>query len=208
MTSKREVVEGWAKFLNPLTLRANLLTASIFLTAYESLMQCIVDQLQGFYCTGFDPDGLTYSDSYRRNVLARHKEKLTASLLWFQESGAIDQADIDLVDRIRKHRNEIAHELWKFMATAKHNVDIKLIEEMCGLVVKIDRWWIRNIELDVNPDFDHMDKSAIPDDQIQSGRMIFLEMMIRIAAAEDDTTSLKFYHEVMAAVGEPVSVGE
>lgn len=203
-TSQREVVEGWAKFLNPLTLRSNLLTASIFLSAWESLTQSIVDQLQGFYCTGFDPNGLTYSDSYRENVLSRHKEKLTASLLWFQESGAIDQADIELVDRIRIHRNEIAHELWKFMATAKHNVDIQLIVGMCGLVAKIDRWWIRNIELDVNPDFDDLDKSAIPDDQIQSGRMIFLEMMIRVAAAEDDASSMKFYHDVMAAVGEPI----
>jgi len=45
------------------------------------------------------------------------KDRLHASCLWFRKMGAIDDGDINTIREIRKHRNDIAHELPKYIAT-------------------------------------------------------------------------------------------
>jgi len=44
-------------------------------------------------------------------------------------------------------------------------VNMQLLDSIHSLIGRIERWWIREIEMDVDPDYDHTDKSAIPDHQ-------------------------------------------
>lgn len=191
------------KFLNPQSLRENLITASIYLAAWETFKSGVIGHLEGFYMVGFDREGYKCGDDYESRVLARDKSRLRASLLWFQESGVVDDQDLALVKRANDHRNKIAHELPAFVAKAGHDVDIGLLGELCTLLSKIDRWWIRNIEVPTNPDFDDQDVDAIPDSEIHSGIMLFLTMMFNVAAG-DESSSNKFYDEFvkMSAKGE------
>lgn len=189
---------SWAKFLNPETLRDNLIAASIFLSAYEMLCASIIDQIRDFYSFGFDEDGAIVDEAYRNKVLALHKSRLQASMLWLRENSVISDADLDLLDAIRKHRNELAHELPKFISEDDANINIRLLGAICELVTKIDRWWIREVEVPTNPDFDGCDVRV---EDILSGRMLFIQMMVQIASGEDSSAYWEEFQKQMAMIG-------
>jgi hypothetical protein len=189
-----DYLRSWAKFLHPKVLRGNLISVSLYLVAWETFEHGVMDYLEGFFCHGFDEKGLLLDDSYKKEVLSRDKSPFRASLMWFKESGAIDDSDFEIADRARQHRNDIAHKLPEFISTKGREVDVALLGDMCRLMDKIDVWWIRNIEIPTNSDFDGQDVDSIPDSEIQSGRMMFLGMIFRIAT-EEDSEAIKYYEE-------------
>jgi hypothetical protein len=189
--SRNRALESWEQFLNPQELRYGLIGASLYLTAWETLKAAVIDRVRDFYWCGFDENGDKTSPEYETRVLARSKSKLKASLLWFQEAGAIDEADIQRVERVRELRNDIAHHLPEFI-TGQREVQAERLIHLCEFVGKIERWWLRNVELPINPDFDDQDISAIPDSEMMSGRMIFLRLLFEIATG-DEEESMKYY---------------
>jgi hypothetical protein len=82
---QRDAFESWAKFLNPRTLKSNLIIASLFLAAYETLRSAIIEHIRGFYTNGFNQNGWIIDTKYQTDVLSRHNSPLRASLLWFRE---------------------------------------------------------------------------------------------------------------------------
>jgi hypothetical protein len=181
-TQRDHILESWDKFLHPQLLKGNLIVASLFLAAYETFIMSVVCQLKGWYSMGFGDDPCKL---YQESVLSLHKKQLQASLLWFQNMGAIDDSDIDLAKRITDHRNELAHELPRFLATADSAINLELLRSISYLVSKIDRWWIREIEIPCYADLDSKDVDAVSDDEIHSGNMLFLQMMIEIATGDE-----------------------
>lgn len=65
--------QSWERFLNPETLRSNLIVASIFLAAYEILRQSIIERIRDFYIKGFDSSGFTVDPG---NALRLRREQL------------------------------------------------------------------------------------------------------------------------------------
>ncbi len=181
-TPQDQVYRSWAKFLNPESLRGNLITASIFLTAYELLRNLVIDRIHDLFTCEFNKHGGVISQDYKGKVLSLDKSPLRASLLWLKEVSAIDDTDIELVDEIRKHRNELAHDLPKFIATADAEINVNLLGDIYELLTKIDRWWIKEVDIPTNPDFDGQE---VADDEIQSGMMLCMQMMLRIATDEN-----------------------
>lgn len=181
--------ESWIKFLDPTSLKENLIKASLFLAAYETLRNSVIEQIRSFFSSGFDEHGPTISSRYQSEVLSRHKSPLRASLLWLLDMGVISNLDIDMVDHIRKHRNALAHDLPSFISTIDAQIDSELINSICALVTKIDRWWVREFEIPVNREFDN---KIIEDFEITSGNMLFLQLMIHIATSSH-TEAQEFY---------------
>ena len=165
---------SYCKLLDPEILRSNLLAIGAYLVAYELLNESIVDQLRSFFTIGDASD----ATRYERNVLHLDKSPFRASMLWFQQNGTIDDADISLMNEIRRHRNELAHEIPKFLATAENELNVKLFQGVLELISKVDRWWIRNIEMDCNSEFDEVDRDSIPDEQLTSGRMFLMQLIL------------------------------
>ncbi|MEL6358184.1 MAG: hypothetical protein AAFQ37_14775 [Bacteroidota bacterium] len=56
-TAKEQVRQSWEKFLNPSVVRSNLITASLFLTAYELLQDSVVARIRDFFSVDFDENG-------------------------------------------------------------------------------------------------------------------------------------------------------
>ncbi len=190
--SRESAQESWKKFLNPDSLRFNLTVASIYLAAWETFRRSVIGRVESFYLVGFDENGLKFSEAYQSRVVSRDKSPFRASMLRLLEQGAINEVDIGLADRSREHRNEIAHDLPRYIASAQHNVDVQLLVDLCQLMNKIDVWWIRNVEIPTNPDFDDQDVDAIPDSEIKSGNMIFMEIMLNIASGNEDVSRQLF----------------
>jgi hypothetical protein len=109
---ERQAIRGWAKLLNPQVLKDNLIVASLFLAAYETLRTSIIDQIRSFYWCGFNDQGDMISPNYQAEVLSLDKSVLRASLFWLKSNGVIDDSDINRVQEIRLHRNELALEKW------------------------------------------------------------------------------------------------
>ncbi|MFO0799103.1 MAG: hypothetical protein U0804_16670 [Gemmataceae bacterium] len=179
---KDQVHRGWAKFLNPESLRGNLIAASIYLAAFEVLQSSVIDRIRGFFSNDFKDGKPLESEDYRSHCLALAKSPFRASLLWLKKMSAISDDDIALVDRIREHRNAIAHNLPEFLGTADTEVNVQLLANIHELVAKIDRWWIQEVDMTISPEYDGRE---IPADQISSGNMLFIQMMLQIATGEE-----------------------
>ncbi len=179
---RQQARRAWAKFLDPEVLRSNLIVASIFLAAYETLRTSIIDRIRSFFTFEFRNGEWVAGGDYQTKCLALDKSPLRASLLWLKQMSAIDDADIARVDSIREHRNELAHDLPKFLGTADAEVNVQLLVGIYELVSKIDRWWIRYVDMSTDPEFDGRE---VADEDITSGNMLFMQVMLRTATGED-----------------------
>jgi hypothetical protein len=182
--------DSWLKFLNPESLRSNLLSASLYLAAYEILRSSLIDQIRSFFETGWSVDsGETIDPRYQTTVLSLAKSPLRASALWLQQNGVIDENDITKLDTVREHRNAVAHDLPKFVSSIDAHVDVSLFESIFELVTKVDRWWIGEVEIPTNPEYDGRE---IDHDGIQSGNMIFLRVLVEVATGKPEEA--EFYY--------------
>jgi hypothetical protein len=76
----------------------------------------------------------------------------------------------------------LAHDLPRFLGTADAEVNSLLLCGIYDLVTKIDRWWIREFEMAIDAEFDGCD---VADEDITSGNMLFIKMMLEIATGKD-----------------------
>jgi len=173
-----EIKNGWEEFLNPDVLRPKLISASIFLAAYALLLDTVIDRIASFYSTGLPKKGDQVDAKYKEEVLSRNSSPLYASLSWLQENKAIDEKDLLEFEHIKNSRNQVAHELYKI---ASDNISPDFLEQfpiLMALINKIERWWIINFEIPVNPD---MDGKEIEESGIVPGSIIILQIMLDIA---------------------------
>ncbi len=186
MDSKRErACRSWEKFLDPDDLKANLVRASVYLSSYELLKRAVVENPRGFFNMGHSPIGQD-SPEYKADVIALYpKDRFHASCLWFRQMQAIDDDDVTVIEQIRTHRNDIAHELPKYLADSQFAVNMQLLDSIHFMVGKIERWWIREIEMGSHSEFDHVDRDAIPDNEIQGGNMIMMDLIHKIIHGQD-----------------------
>ena len=66
----------------------------------------------------------------------------------------------------------------------------KNFQEMATLLRKIEVWWIKEVEIPTNPDFD--DKE-ISEDEIVPGRSVSLQLLCDIALGDESKS--RFYFE-------------
>jgi len=186
-----ETRKSWEKFLHPESLRGNLIAISLFIAAFEMFKDRVLEKPKTFFSDGFNQNGQIINKKYKSEVLSKSKSSLYASLLWFKEMGAIDGTDIETFDNIRKHRNEVTHELLSFISDAKKNLDVEKFQKLVGLLSKIEKWWIINFELAIDPDIapDNVDP-----DGVIPGPILGLQLMLDIALGNEPEEGY-YYHE-------------
>jgi hypothetical protein len=177
-----KVAANWQKFLNPKQLRTNLQLASLFLAAWELLRGAIVTDTKEFFCLSYCNGKWVPEPEYKAEVLARDNDLLTASCLWLKHMGAIGDDDLHKIKTIRKHRNELAHELPEFLSSVDREIDVKLFADMYALLSKVDHWWFVNLHAAMDPDLRDKD---IDEQRIESGRMISLWIIIQVVSGNE-----------------------
>lgn len=174
--------ESWEKFLNPESLKNNLIAISLFITAFEMFKDRVIEKPETFFTNGFDEKGLIVDGRYKSEVLSLSKSKLYASLLWLKSMDAIEQMDITTFDAIRQHRNQVAHEPMEFLANATRNFDPSMFKNLISLLSKIEKWWFVNFELSIDPDM-------LPDganaEDVVPGPIWSLQLMLEIALGNE-----------------------
>jgi hypothetical protein len=183
---KTEVEASWEKFLNPDSLKQHLLAGGIYLAAYEMFKKSLVGQPRDFFWSGIENGKEIIDPKYQTEVLSLDKNHIfNASALWWKKHGVLTDDDILLAQDIRKHRDEIAHDIPRFLGTADGVIRLDLLEGIFTTLSKIDKWWIQEVEIPTNPDLYNRQFTNEELDGVMSMNMVLLSMMIPIAFGDD-----------------------
>jgi hypothetical protein len=169
------------KFLNPNAIKNNLMLSALYLAAYEILKVAIIDNIKNFFYFEYRNGKAIPSKRYKKEVIKMHKDLLYASCLWLERNEIITKSEVEEIERIRKHRNQIAHELPKLLANPDLNLNIAYFLRIRELLKKIELWWVQNVEIPTNPDFDNED---VNEGDIYPGRVVVLDHVISVALAD------------------------
>lgn len=175
--------DQWEKFLDPDVLRPSLFIATMFITTFEILKDTIIDKIREFYIIGLDENGPNVSPNYHSDVLSKHKSPLYASLQWLQENNAINNEDLKTFEQLKKTRNLLAHQLFAVVTgqvTSAHEAEF---DALVTLLRKIGVWWVVNVEIPTNPDFDGQE---IDEEEIVPGAVLSLQMLIQVASGNTE----------------------
>jgi hypothetical protein len=175
---------SWEKFLNPLSLRQNLVAASVFLVAYEMLRQALIGHLRSFFGNNWTLDEVCeVTPEYRENVLSLEKKEIVACAKWFRLHGGLEDDDLVTLKDITDQRNVIAHELPAIVFSNEKNISAIHLRSIYILTAKVDNWWLREIEIPTNPECDGMSDEEI--ERSSSLRVMLMSMLVELAEGDD-----------------------
>ena len=137
-------------------MRDSMVQAGLYLLGYELLRSSIVQGVKDFFTNGWDAEkGPILSEGYQQ-MLDQVPEGTqgrveAASMRWLVKVSAITEDEAKELQRIRGHRNKIAHQLPTLMLTWKEGsqgLDLGLLHRVPYFLDKIDRFWA-TIDMDV-----------------------------------------------------------
>lgn len=174
-------------FFNPDILKQNLIIASLFIAVFDNFKANIINKVKYFYFSGIK-DGVEQFKDYEQDVLNKVKPKnnkqIKATLLWLKENEFITEAEEILFAEFTNTRNKLAHEMNRMLIDGFSEEIYKLYAEMINLFSKIERKWIIDIEIPINPpDIPYED---INWDGITSINFEFIKIMTDIAFTGND----------------------
>lgn len=188
--------DRWERFLDPDVVRPSLFLATMFVTTFEILKNCAVDRIKDFYSNGFDQAGPIVSPDYQQKVVSRNKSILYASLDWLKEYEVIDDHDLETFEQLKKTRNQLAHQLFDVVTGQVESDHQAQFEILVELLRKIEVWWVINVELATNPDYDDQE---IDKEGIVPGAILSLQMLIQVATG--NTELLEAWRKARAGRG-------
>jgi hypothetical protein len=173
--------KNWEKVLNPASVKSNLISAALFIAAFETLKSSIVSWNRRYNSIG-DPENLTSTNKPEAGGFSSpDNPSLVSAVKNLVEMGVFNDEDARILDELRRHRNELAHELLKFIVSTDHSISVESLHLCHALVAKLDRWWIMNIEVPLNPEFDGCPPE---ENSVHSGNMMILGLIIDIALGQ------------------------
>lgn len=175
--------DKWERILDPEVVRPSLFLATMFITTFEILKGSIVDDVRSFYTNGFDQHGPTVGAAYQSEVLSKNKSPLYASLQWLRENDAIDDDDLTTFEKIKITRNQLAHQLFDVVTGQVESAHETQFTDLVGLLRKIGVWWVVNVEIPTNPDFDGQE---IDEAGVVPGAVLSLQMLIEVASGNSE----------------------
>lgn len=175
-------------FVNPQTLKSNIISISLYIAFFETLKDYIIKQPKDFYSVGFNNEN-EISPKYKTEVLSKDKKNvMNASLMWFKEQEAIDGNDINVFHKLREMRNSLTHEMVQNLYNGIDEKFQALFSQLIDLKIKLEKWWVVNIELPTSDiDIENIDEDEI----ITSSQILF--RLILDTLSEDEKTA-NFYH--------------
>jgi hypothetical protein len=195
---KRKPERDLETVFHPQELRTALVLVSLYVLAFENFKSGIIDHLRLLHSHRLDAEGWhTDEDAYAADVLARDPKHrpFHASLAWFHHFGAIDDTDLETVERFTAVRNRLVHELWKWLGTTELPTDLATFSDLIRVYRKIEVWHIVNIDLDADPEWEGRE---IIEEEIQPGPLIMLQLLWDTATGKEEE-AWAFYNDLVEA---------
>jgi len=137
-------------------LTRSLTYAGFILVAYELVKTLIVGPIKAFY------SGMTFGQgspfkSYDVDVLSRHKNEFEACLLYLRDfMKALDSHDVLAIQGLRKHRNDLAHDLVSRLSQLDIADYLPLLEKAERALFKLSNYRTY-MEVGSDPAFQNLD---------------------------------------------------
>ena len=183
----RDVEKAWADSLNPDVVRQKLTKVGLFMVAHELLVGCIKDRPRCFFADEFRDGIPVTSKKYKVEVLALDpkgkSDPVRGGTEWLKRMSVIDKADGIAIREVTDVRNRMAHELGDIVMGGGMPDMAGHLLKLLGLIKKIERWWVVNVEVPTNPDFDgeHVDEGGV-----MSGSEIVMSILWDVAMGEGE----------------------
>lgn len=126
--------------------------AGFVLVGYELVKSMIVNPIKLFYKDVTFGKGLRFS-SYEEDVLLRHRNEFEACLFYLRDfMEAVDSEDVLTIQALRKHRNELAHDLVGRLANLRFDEYQSLFEKVDPVLFKLSNYRMY-MEMGADPEF-------------------------------------------------------
>lgn len=182
-----DTIDEWEAFLNPEIVRTKLISAGLFLVGHEMLLDTIKRHPLAFFADRWTVEGPQQSAEYVAKVLAldpnSKNDALRGSIAWLRRMDAITADDEASIRVLTDARNEVAHELTAMVGGLKTPAFANHFSSLIELTQKIEKWWIINVEISTNPDFDGQE---IDEEGIVSGPSLVMHLLHRVALGEGE----------------------
>lgn len=136
---------------NPKMIKKKLIEASLYLSYYELLKNTIIDKISEFFNDEIKKGILKNSKSYKEQVLFREingKQNIfLSSIEWLVENHVISIIDKEIIEKLTKVRDDIAHRLLNYLFDDNLTIEEIWFEQIKEINIKIERWWIVEFEL-------------------------------------------------------------
>lgn len=133
-------------------LSLTLSYAGFILVAYELIKGMIVNPIKLFYSDMTFSKGMPFK-SYKEDVTFRHKNEFEACLLYLRDfMEAIDSEDVITIQALRKHRNDLAHELPVMLKSFDIEDYLPLLEKTDKALFKLSNYRAY-MEIGSDPEF-------------------------------------------------------
>lgn len=133
--------------------------AGYTLLAFELVKSMIVDPIKSFYKHTTFTNGPF--KSYKEDVLSRHKNQFEACLLYLKDfMEAIDADDLLVIQRLREHRNELAHELPDRLKMEEIRNNQHLLKKTKDVIFKLSNYRAY-MEIGADPEFAGIDWESL-----------------------------------------------
>lgn len=142
--------------LSCVAVTRGLIYAGLFLVAHELIKKLVVAPTKSFYKdTTFAP-GMPFK-SYEHDVLSRHENVFEASLFYLRDHlRALTPVQVSAIQDVRKHRNVLAHELSKQLASADPVENERLLTAARDALFSLSNHWTY-VEIGCDPEFAALD---------------------------------------------------
>lgn len=178
------------ELLNPEVFKTSLLLTSVFIAYFENSTDYFIEQPRIFYWEGFDKDGDIISPQYKTQVLKLDNKPINASLIWFKQQGAIDDADIETFDNLRRYRNKLSHELSKILLDEGLEASLytENLAKLFSLRIKIEKWWFFFFEIEF---MDIENSVELEEKDVTTGGQMIYQLFMDLLS--DDNEKASFY---------------
>ncbi|WP_218813564.1 hypothetical protein [Rickettsiella endosymbiont of Dermanyssus gallinae] len=147
-------------------IKQQLIIPGLFLMVFESFKKYVVSTVDEFFS---DPEYNTSSFVRKRGAefkeiiknfgkrknKAQHKDStFRGALHFFSDLDAITSEEVNEIERLSLVRNDVGHELFNIIVDDRKPIIIfENIDTIMGLYSKIHKWYIKEIEAEINPLF-------------------------------------------------------
>lgn len=168
------------------SLQVQLSFMALFIGMFEFMKDTLISRVESFLCSNMtqNEDGewvYIHNETYKNEIEKRFvdgkivKDRLRNTVLWFKDANAISDDDYKLFRKLRDKRNSYAHKMAQHVWDGLPEQDAKGLLDLLDLFIKLDKWWINEIEIPISGEFE---PGSYDEDSVESLALITFKIMI------------------------------